>query len=186
MDLFPALASLVWILSCYSIQIKCDNLDVIQYSAANTSLVRDTKTRLNLADFVKLQNKYLSVTPFKVLHLKKKETCLLRCVTDLNCLSLNVAKLPDANGQYKCELLDKVLFHQPPKKLKNISQFLHFTFNTKCLSNPCKHGVCIPLYTNDTYTCKCPQRNMGVHCEKGTGFKYIQTLSFDTHYQLHL
>ncbi|KAK3728381.1 hypothetical protein QZH41_018036, partial [Actinostola sp. cb2023] len=165
MDLIPALASLVWILSCYSIQTKCDNLDVIKYSAANTSLVRDTKTGLHLADFVKLQNKYLSVTPFKVLHLKKKETCLLRCEANLNCLSLNVAKFPDSNGQYKCELLDKVLFHLP-NELKNISQFLHFTFKTNCLFKPCKNnGVCIPVYTNDTYTCKCPQRNMGVHCE---------------------
>jgi len=131
MDLFPALASLVWILSCYSIQIKCDNLDVIKYSAANTSLVRDTKTELNLANFIKLQNKYLSVTPFKFLQLKKKEACLLRCVTDLNCLSLNVAKFPDSNGHYKCELLDTTV-HDTPSKQSSNDYFNHFAFQV-CL-----------------------------------------------------
>ncbi|KAK3736066.1 hypothetical protein QZH41_008641, partial [Actinostola sp. cb2023] len=165
MDLFLAFASLVWILSCYSIQTKCDNLDVIKYSAANTSLVRDTKTGLNLANFVKLQNKYLSATPFKVLQLKKKEACLLRCIADLNCLSLNVAKLPDSNGQYKCELLNTTMLDTPSKQTSN-NNFHHFAIQTKCLSKPCKNnGVCIPVYTKDTYTCKCPKNVYGYHCE---------------------
>ncbi|KAK3753780.1 hypothetical protein QZH41_014239 [Actinostola sp. cb2023] len=170
MDLTPALASLVWILSCYSIQTKCDNLDVIQYSAANTSLVRDTKTGLNLANFVKLQNKYLSVTPFKVLQLKKKEACLLRCIADLNCLSLNVAKFADSNGQYKCELLNTTVHNVPSKQTSN-NNFHHFAIQSKCFSKPCENnGFCIPVdYTNDSYTCKCPQNFIGDHCEMVVG-----------------
>ncbi|KAK3744939.1 hypothetical protein QZH41_020410 [Actinostola sp. cb2023] len=36
---------------------------------------------------------------------------------------------------------------------------------TKCLSKPCKNnGVCIPVYTNDTYTCKCQELIFGNHC----------------------
>ncbi|KAK3736067.1 hypothetical protein QZH41_008642 [Actinostola sp. cb2023] len=171
MDLTPALASLVWILSCYSIQTKCDNLDVIQYSAANTSLVHNTKTRLNLANFViELQNKYLSFTPIKVLQLKKKEACLLRCIADLNCGSLNVVNwFPDSNGKYKCELLNTTVHNVPSKQTSN-DNFHHFAIQTKCLSKPCKNnGFCIPVSTNDTYTCKCPQNFIGDHCEMVAG-----------------
>ncbi|KAK3728377.1 hypothetical protein QZH41_006206, partial [Actinostola sp. cb2023] len=84
---------------------------------------------------------------------------------DLNCLSLNVAKFPDSNGQYKCELLNTT-WHDAPSKQTSNDNFHHFAIQTKCLSKPCENnGVCMPVYTNDTYNCKCPQNFIGDHCE---------------------
>ncbi|KAK3735157.1 hypothetical protein QZH41_020253 [Actinostola sp. cb2023] len=74
-------------------------------------------------------------------------------------------QFPDSNGQYKCELLNTTVHNVPSKQTSN-NNFHHFAIQTKCLSNPCENnGVCIPVYTDDTYTCKCPNNFFGDHCE---------------------
>ena len=131
MDVISALACLVWItLSCYFIQIKCQNTEVIEYSAANTSLFYDRKHGVSFAKFVKIEKKILRRTPIKVLHVKTEKICSSRCVENLNCRSINFAR---SNGQ--CELLDTDMF-QWPHYLENNQQnqdFNHFAIKVGCL-----------------------------------------------------
>jgi len=117
MDVISALACLVWItLSCYFIQIKCQNTEVIEYSAANTSLFYDRKHGVSFAKFVKIEKKILRRTPIKVLHVKTEKICSSRCVENLNCRSINFAR---SNGQ--CELLDTDMFQWPHYLENNLS-----------------------------------------------------------------
>ena len=112
--------SLAWIFSCQLIPTSCND-NLIHYSAANTSLMRDTKNGLHFAYFAKLQNFSLSVAPIKVFHVKREQDCLISCVANLSCVSLNFAKLSDSSGQYQCELLAADMFRNRTTLMPNAS-----------------------------------------------------------------
>ena len=108
MDAKTAFFSMVWIFLCCPISTNCD---VIHHSAANTSLFHDQKSGLRFAKFIQLPTFYLNVMPFKVGLVVKQDTCLLSCVADQRCVSLNIAK--SSSGQYRCELLATDMFRNP-------------------------------------------------------------------------
>ena len=112
------------------ISAKCENTDVIKYNAANKSLMHDTKHGLHFAKFVQLQNVYLRVAPIKVVHVATLKDCLLSCVANLKCASLNFAKSSSANKQHPCELLATDMYRNPTN-LTNNTNFYHFVIQVR-------------------------------------------------------
>jgi len=129
MDRIPAL---IWILLCYSVQTNCLNTDVIKYSAANTSILRDERNGLLFAKFVKLQNTSLNVIPSKLFMVKNESVCLVSCLQHFHCVSTNFAKIPDSNGQHECQLLEAAMF-QTPQNVINNTRYNHLTIQVSLI-----------------------------------------------------
>ena len=137
------LVTFAWILLNYFIsRSSCDNSDPIKYSAANTSVMHDTKNGLRFAKFVQLRNLSLIVVPIKVLKTKSGNDCLLSCVANMRCVSLNLVMLP--SGEYICQLLATEMFNnQEANNLIQGPYYNHFTLqvNVNCKYQP-------PAYQN--------------------------------------
>ena len=125
MDAKTAFFSMVGIFLCCLISTNCD---VIHHSAANASLFHDQKSGLRFAKFVQLQSLHLNVMPFKIGLVVKQDTCLLSCVADQRCVSLNIGK--SSSGQYRCELLATDMFRNP-KNLTNNTNYHHLTMQVR-------------------------------------------------------
>ena len=125
MDAKIAFFSMVWIFLCCPIST---NSNVIHHSAANTSLFHDQKSGLRFAKFVQLPTLYLNVMPFKIGLVVKQDTCLLSCVADQRCVSLNIGK--SSSGQYRCELLATDMFRNPNNLTIN-TNYHHLTIQVR-------------------------------------------------------
>ena len=118
---------MVGIFLCCLISTNCD---VIHHSAANLSLFQDQKSGLRFAKFVQLKTLYLNVMPFKIGLVVKQDTCLLSCVADQRCVSLNIAK--SSSGQYRCELLATDMFRNPNSLMTTANTtYNHLTIKVK-------------------------------------------------------
>ena len=126
MDVIEALAIFVWSISSYAIPSKCEATGVMKYSAANTSVMHDTKNGLHFAKFFQLRNLRLKVAPIKVLQVETEKDCLVNCVANLKCVSLNLVMLQTKG--YMCELLATDMFNiQVAKNLTQGPHYRHIT-----------------------------------------------------------
>ena len=89
-----------------------------------SSLYRDYKTKHG--KFKSNQNQSLLVTLTKSHFLEDALECSFHCIGDFKCLSYNIAKSPDSNGIYICEVLatDK---YRAKDRLQANSSFHHFS-----------------------------------------------------------
>ena len=53
--------------------------------------------------------------------------CALSCVNNLPCPSFNVASSPDADGKYRCELLNEDKYSANPGQLVSSQEYHHYS-----------------------------------------------------------
>ncbi|XP_027037555.1 uncharacterized protein LOC113666009 [Pocillopora damicornis] len=138
-------------------------LSITAKTHVQSSLYRDYKTKHG--KFKSNQNQSLLVTLTKSHFLEDALECSFHCIGDSKCLSYNIAKSPDSNGIYICEVLatDK---YRAKDRLQANSSFHHFSPMSPCESSPCQNsGTCIPDYEENSYSCSCPSHVTGQHCE---------------------
>ena len=99
-------------------------LSITAKTHVQSSLYRDYKTKHG--KFKSNQNQSLLVTLTKSHFLEDALECSFHCIGDSKCLSYNIAKSPDSNGIYICEVLatDK---YRAKDRLQANSSFHHFS-----------------------------------------------------------
>ncbi|KXJ28051.1 uncharacterized protein LOC110232298 [Exaiptasia diaphana] len=138
---------------------KGKNTDIISFNANKSSIIRNTVNSLDIASFAKYQSKYLGPNNGPVVLIKKQVghemQCIADCVADFKCISINLAKLPNSDGKFPCELLKTDKFDTNTASLTDNVNFNHLSIWSKCMSTPCNQNeACVPLYANQSYTCQ--------------------------------
>ncbi|XP_078352332.1 uncharacterized protein LOC144637032 [Oculina patagonica] len=92
--------------------------------------------------------------------------CILKCLRDPLCFSVNLAASKGADGKLWCELL-------PSDKYRNFTQYKgnktshHFAIMSPCSSTPCQNGgTCLANYKDDTFECLCDKGFIGEYCKQ--------------------
>ena len=99
-------------------------LSITAKTHMQTSLYRDYKTKYG--KFKSNQNQSLLVTIARSHFLKDDLDCSSSCIGDTKCLSYNIAKSPDSNGIYICEVLATDMY-RAKDRLRANSSFHHFS-----------------------------------------------------------
>ena len=89
-----------------------------------SSLYRDSRTKYG--KFKRNHNQSLLVSITESLFVEDASDCSFSCVGDPKCLSYNIAKSPDSNGIYVCEVLATDMY-RAKDRLKANSSFHHFS-----------------------------------------------------------
>ena len=89
-----------------------------------SSLYRDSQTKYG--KFKRNHNQSLLVSITESLFVEDASDCSFSCVGDPKCLSYNIAKSPDSNGIYVCEVLATDMY-RAKDRLKANSNFHHFS-----------------------------------------------------------
>lgn len=118
---------LVFAILYLPLKSKCVVLDGTKavFNAANTTVMRNEDS-FGFARFVKIANKHLEVQPFREIYVKNYKLCLMDCVADDSCISLNYQTTANKDGRFLCQLLD-VDHLMKGDKMKNNNDFMHFT-----------------------------------------------------------
>ncbi|XP_058952836.2 neuronal pentraxin-2-like [Pocillopora verrucosa] len=128
-----------------------------------SSLYRDSRTKYG--KFKRNHNQSLLVSITESLFVEDASDCSFSCVGDPKCLSYNIAKSPDSNGIYVCEVLATDMY-RAKDRLKANSSFHHFSPMSPCENWPCKNsGKCIPDFKQNDHLCNCTPDFTGKHCD---------------------
>lgn len=98
--------------------------EVIFIDGSNLNLLRDQKHALGIATMKRNPNEYLNATPISTHMVPNHHTCQLKCLSNYNCSSINVAK---NNGEKRCELLSTDKYVSKEKIVAD-SNYAHYSF----------------------------------------------------------
>ncbi|RMX45808.1 hypothetical protein pdam_00023168, partial [Pocillopora damicornis] len=117
------------------------------------------------AQFVEHSNHFLDVPKIEGIALPSDTDCLLRCMRNDHCFSLNVAAFSLPNGSTSCDLLSTDKYNVSDK-FKEDRTSHHFSIMNPCENFPCQHGgTCHANYETYDYSCACEQNYTGNNCE---------------------
>lgn len=108
-------------------QSKAKNTNIISLNANKSSIIRDTENSLYTASFARYQNKYLSPGFLIKKQVENAMQCMVDCVADFKCLSVNMGNLPGSDGKFQCELLQKDKFDTQTTSFIDIVTYNHFS-----------------------------------------------------------
>ncbi|XP_032240029.2 venom prothrombin activator vestarin-D2 [Nematostella vectensis] len=155
-------------LSCYIIV----QLSYILSANAEVFLVSNGLNRRNaksLGKFRKHSNKYLNVSEKLTLIVERPGACVLACLRNESCFSLNLANTPDGRSKLLCEVLSTDIYNSSTK-VQNNTSWTHYSIDTQCFFRPCQNnGSCQASYNDDNFTCACRPGYTGRHCEEPPG-----------------
>ncbi|XP_032236165.2 uncharacterized protein LOC116617535 [Nematostella vectensis] len=138
-----------------------------QFVARNTMERRSAKSA---GRFRKHVHTYLNVDGGARILVARQSACVLACLRNDTCFSLNLAAKADANRQFWCEILATDKYNMSHKLNEMNETSLHFSIGSPCYDGPCLHGgSCRASYHDDNYTCSCQRGYNGRNCENGLG-----------------
>ncbi|XP_048576265.1 uncharacterized protein LOC5506103 [Nematostella vectensis] len=119
-----------------------------------------------LGKFRKHIGTYLNVSG-RLTHLVERQgACVLACLRNESCFSLNLAKTPDGRSKFLCEVLSTDIYNSS-SKIHNNTSWTHFSIDNPCFHHPCRNnGRCQARYHDDNYTCTCPAAYKGRNCKE--------------------
>ncbi|XP_032241761.2 uncharacterized protein LOC5516144 isoform X2 [Nematostella vectensis] len=155
-------------LSCYIIVQLSYLLSVnAEIFLASNSLNR--RNAKSLGKFRKHSNKFLNVSEKLTLTVERPGACVLACLRNDSCFSLNLEKTSDGRSKFLCEVLSTDIYNSSSKIQTNTS-WTHYSIDTRCFFQPClNNGSCQARYHDDNYTCACHAGYTGRHCEEPPG-----------------
>ncbi|XP_027037863.1 uncharacterized protein LOC113666295 [Pocillopora damicornis] len=116
--------------------------------------------------FSKDELHHLNVTQVGKLTVSDLLDCIVECLKNALCLSINMTAFKGAEGKLWCELLSSDKYRDIKNYKENMSSH-HFSLLSPCSSWPCQNGgICIPNYKYNSYQCLCEPGFMGEFCEK--------------------
>ncbi|RMX47721.1 hypothetical protein pdam_00012358, partial [Pocillopora damicornis] len=102
----------------------------------------------------------------RIVEVMKKEFCENVCFLEPNCVSINLNKRVDGNGNYECEL-NNATHEGHEDELKKEENYFYHAAESACVKNHCKNNAtCQSGFTEKGFRCLCTAGFKGQNCDQ--------------------